>query len=262
MRYHLDEVNPRILGDAGKWSGAERNETGSFPATRWSLVVDAGGSGSTQARAALGALCAAYWYPIYALIRRKGYDPHQAQDLTQSYFARLLEKGVIARADRTRGRFRAFLRTDCQHFLIDQHRRQAAGGPVARPISIDARDAEGRYLVEPADTHAMTPDHLFDRAWAVTLLDRVLDLLAAEYAGADKGPLFDTLKVILTGGKGAVPAATLASQLGMTEAAVHMAVRRLRTRYREILLEQIAATLDDPSETDDEVRSLFDAFRN
>jgi DNA-directed RNA polymerase specialized sigma24 family protein len=233
--------------------------TGSFPATRWSLVVDAGGAVSSQAREALATLCAAYWYPIYVLIRRKGYDPHQAQDLTQSYFARLLEKGVIARADRAKGRFRAFLRVDCQHFLIDQHRRKAAGGPVTRPISIDARDAEGRYLVEPAD--GMTPDRLFDHAWAVTLLDRVLDLVAAEYACSGKAELFDRLKGILTQGKGSVPAAKLAAQLGKTEAAVHVAAHRLRKRYREVLQEQIAATLDNPSETDDEIQALFDALR-
>jgi RNA polymerase sigma-70 factor (ECF subfamily) len=233
---------------------------GSFPSTRWSLVINAGGLVSSEARDALGALCAAYWYPIYVLIRRKGYDPHQAQDLTQSYFARLLEKGVIARADRSRGRFRAFLRTDCQHFLIDQHRRKGAGGPVSRPISIDARDAEGRYLVEPAD--GMTPDRLFDHAWAVTLLDRVLDLVAAEYAIAGKAELFDRLKVVLTQGKGAVPAAKLAAQLGKTEAAVHVAAHRLRKRYRAVLQEQIAATLDNPSETDDEIQALFDALRS
>jgi RNA polymerase sigma-70 factor (ECF subfamily) len=237
----------------------DTSATGSFPSTRWSLVVDAGGAVSSEARDALGALCAAYWYPIYALIRRESYDPHQAQDLTQSYFARLLEKGVIARADRTRGRFRAFLKTDCQHFLIDQHRREVAAGPLARTISIDARDAEGRYLVEPAD--GLTPDHLFDHAWAVTLLDRVLDLVAAEYARAGRVELFDRLKVILTQGKGSVPAATLAAQLGKTEGAIHVAAYRLRKRYREVLQEQIATTLDDPSETDDEIRSLFEALR-
>ena len=240
---------------------SDRNtpEPGSFPATRWSLIVDAGGSVSSQARAALGALCEAYWYPIYVLIRRKGYGPDEAQDLTQSYFARLLEKGVIARADQAKGRFRAFLKTDCQHFLIDQHRRGVATGPVGHPVSIDTRDAEGRYLVEPAD--GMTPDRLFDHAWAVTLLDRVLDLVAAEYAHAGKAELFDRLKVILTQGKGAVPASTVAAQLGKTEASVHLAAHRLRKRYRQVLQEQIAATLDTPSETDDEIRSLFDALR-
>ena len=126
-------------------SGRDRDTlaTGSFPPTQWSLVVDAGGPVSSQARAALGTLCAAYWYPIYAFIRRKGHDPDEAGELTQAYFARLLEKGVIARADRSKGRFRSFLQTDCQHFLIDQHRRQAAGGPVERPEIDRTRPAGG-----------------------------------------------------------------------------------------------------------------------
>ena len=238
----------------------DRSAADSFPATRWSLVLDAGVNSSPQARDALAALCEAYWYPIYALIRRKGFGPHEAQDLTQSYFTRLLETGLITRADRSKGRFRAFLKTDCQHFLIDQYRRQAARGPIAHPISIDARDAEGRYLVEPAEN--MTPDRLFDHAWAVTLLDRVLDLLASEYGSAGKADLFDHLKITLTQGKGAIPHATLATQLGMTAGAVQVAAHRLRKRFRALLQDQIAATVHDPSEIDDEIQSLFAAFRS
>jgi RNA polymerase sigma-70 factor (ECF subfamily) len=179
--------------------------------------------------------------------------------LTQTYFARLLEKGVIAAADRRKGRFRAFLRADCQHFLIDQYRRDAARGGRVKPISIDARDAEGRYRFEPADE--MSPDRLFDRAWAMTLLDCVLERLAGKYAARGRSEVFHRLKVVLTGWKGAVPSARLAAQLGMTENAVNAAVHRLRKRYREILQEQIAATLDDSSESDDEIRSLFEALR-
>src|SRR5215831_11879844 len=145
--------------------------TESFPTTCWSLVLGAGDRAGPEAREALATLCRAYWYPIYAFIRRKGYDPDDAQDLTQAYFARLLEKGVIAAADRSKGRFRAFLRTDCQHFLIDQYRRRRAQHGGAVPVSIDTRDAEGRYRFEPADE--VTPDRLFDRAWAMSLLDRV-----------------------------------------------------------------------------------------
>jgi RNA polymerase sigma-70 factor (ECF subfamily) len=234
--------------------------TGSFPATCWTLVLGAGDRGSPEAREALASLCRAYWYPIYALIRRKGHHPEDAQDLTQMYFARLLEKGVLAAADRRKGRFRAFLRADCQHFLIDQHRRRRArdGGTVT--VSIDTRDAEGRYRYEPADR--LTPERLFERTWAMTLLDRVLGLLAGEYAAKGRSDVFDRLKVLLTQGKGAVPAATLAAQLGLTAGAVHAAVHRLRKRYGEILRDQIAATLDDPSEMDDEIRSLFDAIRH
>jgi RNA polymerase sigma-70 factor (ECF subfamily) len=168
-------------------------------------------------------------------------------------------RGVIAAADQSKGRFRAFLRTDCHHFLIDHYRRNAArGGPIG-PISIDARDAEWRYRVEPADE--MSPDRLFDRAWAMTLLERVLDLLSAEYAARGHSEVFVSLKVLLIGGKGAVPSATLAAQLGMTESAVNVAVHRLRKQYRDILREQIAATINDASELDDEIGSLFDALR-
>jgi DNA-directed RNA polymerase specialized sigma24 family protein len=234
--------------------------TGSFPTTRWSLVIEAGSSTSPQARAALADLCSAYWYPLYAFIRRKGNDPDRALDLTQSYFARLLEHGVIARADETKGRFRAFLRTDCQHFLIDQHRRRTVRGAVISPVSIDGHDAEDRYRFEPVDT--LTSDRLFDRAWASTLLDRVLDLLAREYAAKGRSEVFDRLKVVLTQGKGAVSAATLAAELGKTEAAVNTAVHRLKKQYREILQEQIAATVHDASDIEDEIRSLFDVVRS
>ncbi len=240
--------------------GHADNAAGSFPTTHWSLILRSGDRSSPDVRDALATLCQAYWYPIYALIRRQGYDRADAQDLTQDYFARLLEKGVIAAADRRKGRFRTFLRTDCRHFLIDHFRRRRTREGKTVLLSIDARVAEGRYRFEPADE--MTPDRLFTRAWALTLLDRVLALLADEYAARGRSEVFDHLKISLTQGKGAVPAATLAAQLGMTEGAIHVAVHRLKKRYREILQEQIAATLDDPSEVDDEIRSLFDAIQS
>jgi RNA polymerase sigma-70 factor (ECF subfamily) len=168
---------------------------------------------------------------------------------------------VLAAADRRKGRIRAFLRADCEHFLIDQHRREKAlerGGGIAL-IAIDAQDAEGRSLCEPAD--AMTPDRLFDRTWAVTLLDRVLDLLAAEYAESGRAEEFAHLKVLLTEGKTAVPAAMLAERLGTSEDAVQVAAHRLRKRYRAILQDQIATTLEDPAQVDEEIRDLFEAIR-
>jgi len=240
---------------------SSQGEQSAFPSTRWSRVVAAADLAAPDARSALAELCSAYWYPIYAFVRRKGNDAEKSLDLTQSYFARLLEKGVLAAADRRKGRFRSFLRADCEHFLIDQHRREKAlerGGGVSL-IPIDAQNAEGRYLYEPAD--AMTPDRLFDRAWAVTLLGRVLDLLGAEYAESGRAEVFAQLKVVLTEGKGAIPAATLAERLGTTEGAVHGAVHRLKKRYRAILQEQIAATLDDPAQIDEEIRDLFEAIR-
>jgi DNA-directed RNA polymerase specialized sigma24 family protein len=229
----------------------------SFPSTCWSLVVKAASPASAEARDALNELCSVYWYPIYAFIRRKGNDPGQALDLTQDFFLRLLEQDLLASVDHHKGRFRSFLRTVCANFLIDTWRRKPAA--ELKPISIDARDAEGRYMIEPTDN--VTAENLFDRAWAITLLDRVLALLGAEYAESGRSELFDHLKVTLTEGKGVVRAAVVAERLGKPENAVHIANHRLRERYREILQEQIAATLDDPSEMDDEIRSLFDAVR-
>jgi RNA polymerase sigma factor (sigma-70 family) len=239
---------------------AEASHSAHFPTTQWSRIIAAGDRAAPEARSALSELCKAYWYPIYALIRRRSHSPDEACDLAQDYFTRLLEKGVIAAADRSRGRFRAFLSTDCQHFLIDYHRRMRVRARVLKPVSIDADDAESRYRFEPTDS--LTPDRLFDRAWAMTLLDRVLGLLAQEYAQTGRADVFDRLKVVLSQGKGAVPTAELANQLGTTAGAVHTAVHRLRKRYRAILQQEVATTLDDPSEVDEEIRWLFDAIRS
>jgi RNA polymerase sigma-70 factor (ECF subfamily) len=196
MDSHLSSVGASPVTEPPDLHG---HPTESFPTTRWSLVLGASHRSGPEAREALATLCRTYWYPIYAFIRRKGYDPDDAQDLTQDYFARLLEKGVIA-ADRRKGRFRALPRTDCQHFLIDQYRRSRTREGGTGPVSIDIRVTEGRYQIEPAD--GMTPDRLFDRAWAMTLLDRVLGLLAGEYAAKGRSEVFDRLKIILTQGKG------------------------------------------------------------
>lgn len=235
-----------------------------FPTTRWSRVVAAGDPATPEARAALAELFAAYWYPIYALIRRRGHPADEARDLTQDYFARLLEKGTLAAADPARGRFRSFLRTDCGSFLADRRDRQHAlkrGGGLT-VVSFDATDADARYRAEPADT--LTPERLFDRAWALTLLEGVLDRLAADYAAAGRGAWFAWLRPVLTGGPGAVPYARISAQLGTTEAAVQQAVSRLRKRYRAALRERIAATLDEPDEAtiEEEIRDLFAALES
>jgi len=233
-----------------------------FPTTRWSRVARAGDPGGADARKALAELCAAYWYPIYALVRRLGHGEADALDLTQQYFARLLEKPVLAAADQTRGRFRAFLRADCGFFLNgcrDRDQAQKRGGG-RRSLSIDARDAEGRYLVEPADD--LTPDRLFDRAWMLTLLGRALDRLATDYAATGRGPLFEKLQGVLTGESRSMSYAEIAGQLGLTEAAVQQAASQLRKRTREAHREEIAATLDDPSDAavESEIRDLLDAL--
>jgi RNA polymerase sigma-70 factor (ECF subfamily) len=233
-----------------------------FPTTRWSRVVAAGDRAEPAARRSLAELCGAYWYPIYAFIRRKGHRPDEALDLTQEYFTRLLESDVLASADRRLGRFRAFLRTDCGFFLSHHQRRRRAlkrgGGRAALPI--DARDAEGRYLHEPVE--ATTADRLFDRAWALDLLDEVLKQLAREHADAGRAAQFQALQGAIGMRAREVSYADLAARTGTSSAAVQQAVQRLRRRYRAILRERIAATLEDPDEAeiDDEIRDLFAAL--
>jgi DNA-directed RNA polymerase specialized sigma24 family protein len=233
---------------------------GAFPPTRWSLILRARELDCPGAGAALAELCSIYWYPVYALIRRKGNNPDRSLDLTQGYFTQLLEKDKIAVADRNRGRFRSFLRVDCVHFLVDEYRRRVARKDTVDPFAVNAKDAEDRYRFEPCDE--MTPDRIFDRAWALTLLDQVMGLLGDEYATKGRTGEFERLKIVLTQGRGSIPIARLASEFGKTEGAVHVAVHRLRRRYREILIGLISETLDDPAEIQDEIRSLFRAIRS
>jgi RNA polymerase sigma-70 factor (ECF subfamily) len=209
------------------------------------------------AREALTELCRAYWFPLYAYIRRRGYSQHEAQDLTQDLFERLLEHGTIAAANPARGRFRAFLRAVCSDFLANHRDRNNSlkrGGGISL-VSIDIADAEARYAYEPA--HELTAERVFDRTWTLTLLARVLDLLRGEYEASGRGLTFEALRGVLTDGSHTVSYATIAGHLGITEGAVRVAVHRLRRRYGDLLREQIAATVNDPSEVDDEVRALF-----
>ncbi len=233
---------------------------GRFPTTRWSRVVAAGDGDAPEAGEALAELCAAYWFPLYAFVRRKGNDPDRALDLTQAYFARLLEKGTVAAADPSRGRFRSFLLADCSHFLAHERERDQAarrgGGRAA--LSIDGVDAEGRYRLEPS--HDETPERLFERDWALALLEGVLAGLRREYERTGRGATFEALKVVLTDGPRAVRQAELGRRLGTTEAAAQVAVHRLRKRYRDALRAAIAATVADESEVEDELKALFAAL--
>src|SRR5262249_46911356 len=195
-----------------------------FPTTHWSWVVQAGDPSTLPARKALAELCASYWYPVYAFIRRQGHEPDQAQDLTQAFFVHLLEKGALAAADPSRGKFRSFVRTACAHFLADQRDRARArkrGGDQII-LSIDARDAEGRYLREPA--HNVTPERLFERTWVLTVLEHVFERLGQEYEKAGQAALFEQLKGVLMAGSRSIPHATSAPRLGMTKGAVQVAV--------------------------------------
>ena len=239
---------------------AEAGHCATFPTTNWSCVLAAGDGSSPGARAALAELCAAYWYPIYALIRRQGRTQDEASDLTQAYFTRLLEKPVIAAADPSRGRFRAFLRTDCRHFLLDHYRKRRVRANVSNAVSIDTELAERRYRLEPVDN--LTPDREFDRTWAVALLERVLDLLEQEYSARGRGEVFERLKPALTQGRGAVPVAELAAQFGTSEGVVHTTVYRMKKSFRVLLRREIAATLEDPSGVEEEIRWLFEIMRS
>lgn len=231
-----------------------------FPTTRWSRIVAARGFVATEAREALAELCSAYWYPLYAFIRRKGHGSEESLDLTQDYFARLLERGNVAFADADKGRFRSFLLTDCSRWLADRrvHDHAAKRGGGALPISIDVRDAEGQYQLEPA--HEESPERLFEREWAPALLERVLAELRREYESTGRAASFEVLKSVLEAGSTRVSQAEMAVRLGTTEAAVQVAVHRLRRRYRESLRAAIAATVADESEVDDELIALFAAL--
>ena len=229
-----------------------------FPTTRWSRVVAAGDRAEPAARQALAELCGAYWYPIYALIRRKGHGPDEALDLTQDYFARLLEKGTVAAADRVKGRFRSFLLADCSFFLADRRDhdralRRGGGRPV---LSIDARDAEGRFLREPS--HDQTPERLFDRAWALDLIARVFDRLERHYNDMGRSELFRCLKPLVSSDPDAVPRADVAAELGLTDGTLRVALHRLRARFAAGLREEVAATLKDTGDEaiEEELRAL------
>jgi RNA polymerase sigma-70 factor (ECF subfamily) len=223
-------------------------------------VILAGDPDAPQARQSLEELCEAYWYPLYAYVRRRGYDPEQARDLTQDFFIHALEKGLLARADPARGRFRAFLRTVCAHFLANRHAHDNArkrwGGRAFLPI--DTADAEERYARELAD--GLTPERIFDRSWALTLLRRVLDQLGREYDEAGKLGTFEALRDQLAGDPDASSYATVAARLGTTAGAARVAALRLRRRYGELLRHEIASTLAEPALVEDEIRELFAAL--
>ncbi|HWB58319.1 MAG TPA: sigma-70 family RNA polymerase sigma factor [Chthoniobacteraceae bacterium] len=226
-----------------------------FATTRWTAVLDAGRSDNTRARAALAELCQAYWYPLYACIRRKGHSPEDAEDLTQGFFARLLKLKSLAGVRRERGRFRAFLLASLNHFLADEwDRASAQKRDVRRTIALDLADAERRYQHAMADR--LTPELVFERQWALTLLEGVIQRLCAEYETAGNGALFLALRFSITGEKSSVPYAELAAQLSMSEEAVRVAVHRLRQRYRQALRAEIAQTVADEADVEAEMESL------
>lgn len=228
-----------------------------FVTTHWSVVLTAARTDTSRAQAALEHLCRIYWYPIYHFVRRQGYSTHDAQDFTQEFFARLLEKNWIAHADQSRGRFRSFLLMVLKRFLASEWRRanaqKRAGNRRCLPLPLDS--AETRYVAEPADTS--TPEQAFEKQWALTLLETVMTQLRADYERDSKGRLFEALKPCLTGVRESQPYAKLASQLDLSEGAVRVAVHRLRERYRQRLREEIAQTVASPEDVEGEIRHLF-----
>src|SRR5207253_1658535 len=219
-----------------------------FATTRWTVVLAAGRGRTRQADLALEELCRTYWYPLYAYIRRHGHTREDAKDLTQSFFARFLARNYLERLRSEKGKFRAFHLAQLKHFLAnewDRAKRQKRGGGAA-PLSLDWHSADTRYQIDPADN--LSPDKLYDRAWAVTLLERVITRLREESAAEGKSGLFEQLKPFLMVGKSAIPYAQAAAALDLTEGAVRVAVHRLRRRYRELLREEIGQTLSDPAQ--------------
>ena len=231
-----------------------------FATTRWSVVLAAGRKDTTLARAALEKLCQTYWYPLYAYVRRRGHSPEDAQDLTQEFFARLLERQTLAHADPNRGRFRSFILTAMNHFLVSEWKKARAKkrGGGCSVLSLDWAAAEERFDLEPADHSA--PDKIFERQWAMTLLSEVLNRLEREFHAEGKTELFAALKQTLTGTRESQPYAELAARLDMNESAVKVAVHRLRKRYRELIRDEIAGTLDQSQDVEEEMRHLFSAL--
>jgi RNA polymerase sigma factor (sigma-70 family) len=231
-----------------------------FVTTRWTVVLSAGQKPSPQSDQALEELCRAYWYPLYAYVRRHGHSRENAEDLTQAFFARFLEKNYLEGLSREKGKFRAFLLASLKHFLAnewDRANRQKRGGQATH-LSLDWENAEHHYRLEPADL--LSPDRLYDRAWALALLEKVIGRLREECAASGRTALYEQARAFLTADQAAIPYADAAAALGMEEGAVRVAVHRLRRRYRELLREEIAQTLSDPAQVAEEMQALFSAF--
>ena len=246
------------MGPSEPDSSGARSPSDWFPTTHWSVVLEAGQGSTAQAQEALEKLCQAYWYPVYAFVRRKGHAVEEAQDLTQAFFARILERQSLKSANPGRGKFRSFLLGALGHFLADEwdrsHCQKRGGNRVI--LSLDDT-AETRYQQEPA--HEVTPEKMYERRWALTLLEHAMNRLRRECTAAGKSELFECAEGMLSGADGAVSYAEVGSRLGMTEGAVRTAVHRLRRRYAGLLREEIAQTVSRPEDVEEEIQHLFQA---
>jgi RNA polymerase sigma factor (sigma-70 family) len=242
--------------------GPEQAGAREFRTTHWSVVLTAGQSASPQAAAALEQLCRAYWYPLYAYVRRKGYEVADAQDLTQEFFARLIEKHDLGAVDRRKGKFRSFLLASLEHFLAKEwtraHRLKRGGGKTI--ISWDGCDPEEQYKLEPCGE--LSAERIYERRWALTVLEQAMSALSADYGAAGKQPLFDELKPFLSGEDDTISYPELAARLQISEGAVRVAVHRMRQRYGESVREEIAKIVQRPEEIEEELRHLFAVLSN
>jgi RNA polymerase sigma factor (sigma-70 family) len=250
---HMGESRPgRPRGGGG---------AGRFSTTQWTIVLAAGHGCAAEAERAIATLCERYWYPVYAFVRREGSDADEALDVTQGFFAKLLERRDLSAVERGRGRFRSWLLTAVKHYAANERERARADkrGGGRSPLSIDLLDAESRYRLEPA--HDETPERVFERRWAMMLLERALSALRGECRRDGKGPLFEALKEHIGSAPSQGQYQQSAAELGMTEGAVRTAVYRLRRRYRELLREQIAETVETPEQIEEEITFLLTALR-
>jgi RNA polymerase sigma factor (sigma-70 family) len=245
--------------DENEPSGKPKAEA-AFTTTHWSVVLNAAEAGSPQAHAALSQLCEVYWYPLYVYVRRQGYSPVDSQDLTQEFFSRLLGRNYLRSIDREKGKFRSFLLAAMENFLAkhwrDAHRLKRGGSQNI--ISLDDTDAEGRYQIEPAVQ--ATAEQMYERRWALTLIELTLKRVRSEFAAAKKLPLFETLEPFLGGERPDLTYAQAGATLDMTEGAVKVAMHRLRARYGELLREEIAKTVSTPDEVDQELKHLIEVL--
>jgi RNA polymerase sigma-70 factor (ECF subfamily) len=227
-----------------------------FVTTRWTVVLSAGRKSSPHSDRALGELCQTYWYPLYAYVRRQGHTKEDAEDLVQAFFEKFLEKNYLEGLSAERGRFRAFLLASMKHFLAnewDKSQRQKRGGGALH-LSLDWQSADKRFHLDPPDP--ASPDKTFDREWALALLERVIVRLRDECVAEGRAGLFEQARGYLMVGEKAIPYAEAAQRLDMDEGAVRVAVHRLRKRYRGLLRDEIAQTLEDPAQVAEELRSL------
>lgn len=233
----------------------------SFPTTEWTMVLEACHQDSPQAERALEKLCRTYWYPLYSFVRRSGYSPQEAQDLTQSFFAHLLEKNLLAKVRRERGRFRSFLLACLKNFLsLERQKAQAQKrGGDQQFLFLDVESAEARLDEEPAEV--MTPERVYTRSWALTVLEEAFRQIEKDYRDSGKEHLFERLKPFLLGKKMPVTYAEVAKDLEATEGAIKMMVKRLRERYRHALRSVVASTVPSSEQIDAELRELLEELR-